>query len=74
MGDIVQVEHIPFTVARHMGLHSEDMTFTFPTTLHQIPILTATLAIPTAHREDTATAPPSPKRSWQDHTPSNQTK
>ena len=75
LGYKVQVEHTPFTVARHMGLHSEeDMTLKFPATLHPIPVLTAILAIPTAHREDTATAPPSPKRSWQDHTTSDQTK
>ena len=58
-----------------MDLHSEeDMTFTFPGTPHPVPILTATLAILTAHQEDTATAPPPPKHSWQDHTSSNQTK
>ena len=49
------------------------MTFTFPATPHP-PVRTATLAILTAHREDTATAAPPPKHSWQDHLPSNQTK
>ena len=58
-----------------MGLHSEeDMTFTFPATPQPEPVLTATLAIPTAHREDTARAAPSPEHSWQDHTSSDQTK
>ena len=50
------------------------MTFTFPTTRHLIAILTATLAILTAHRVDTATQAPSPKHSWQEHTSSHQTK
>ena len=50
------------------------MTFTFPATPHPGPVLTATLAMSTAHRQDTATAPPSPKRSWQDHTTLDQTK
>ena len=58
-----------------MGLHSEeDMTLTSKTTRHLIAILTATLAILTAHRADTATAAPSPKHSWQDRTGSHQTK
>ena len=58
-----------------MDLHSEEeMTFTFPTTRHLIAILTATLAILTAHRAGTATAAPSPKHSWQDRTSSHQTK
>ena len=50
------------------------MTFTCPTTPHPIPILTATLAILTALREDTATAALSPEHSWQEHTTSDQTK
>ena len=49
------------------------MTFTFPTTLHPIAILKATLAILTAHRAGTATAS-SAKHSWQDHTSLRQTK
>ena len=58
-----------------MGLHSEeDLTFTFPTTRRPRAILTATLAILTAHREDTATAARSPEHSWQDHATSHQTK
>ena len=50
------------------------MTFTFPTTRHLIAILTATLAILTAHRADTATAAPSHEHSWQEHPASHQTK
>ena len=50
------------------------MTLTSKTTRHLIAILTATLAIPTAHRADTATAAPSPKHSWQEPTSSHQTK
>ena len=50
------------------------MTFTFPTTRHPIAILTAALAILTAHRAGTATPAPSPKHSWQDRTSSHQTK
>ena len=50
------------------------MTFTFPTSRRPIAILTATLAILTAHQADTATAAPSPEHSWQDHTTSHQTK
>ena len=50
------------------------MTFTFPTTRHPIEILTATLATPTAHQADTATAAPSPNHSWQDRTASHRTK
>ena len=47
-----------------MDLYSEaEMTFTFPTTRHPIAILTATLALLTAHRAGTATAAPSPKHS-----------
>ena len=39
-----------------MGLYlGEEMTFAFPTTRHPTEILTATLAIPTAHRAGTAT-------------------
>ena len=50
------------------------MTFTFPTTRHPIAILTATLAILTAHRAGTATAAPSPEHFWQELTSSHQTK
>ena len=58
-----------------MGLRSEeDMTLTSITTRHLIAILTATLALLTAHRADTATAAPSPKHSWQEHTALHQTK
>ena len=58
-----------------MGLHSEkDMTFTYQTTRHPVAIHTATLALITAHRADTATAAPLPKHSWQEHTISHQTK
>ena len=52
----------------------EEMTFAFPTTRHPIPILTATLAILTAHRAGTATAAPSPEHFWQELTSSHQTK
>ena len=54
-----------------MGLHSEDMTFTYQTTHHPIGILTAALAILTACRADTATAA---AHSWQEHPASHQTK
>ena len=58
-----------------MGLHSEeDMAFTSVTTRHLIAILTATLAILTAHRADTATAAPSQEHSWQELTSLHQTK
>ena len=58
-----------------MDLHWEtDMTLTFPTTRHLIAILTATLAILTAHRADTATAAPLHEHSWQELTSSHQTK
>ena len=58
-----------------MDLYSEEeMTFSFPTTRHPIAILTATLAILTAHRAGTATAAPSPEHSWQELTISHQTK
>ena len=58
-----------------MGLYlEEEMTFAFPTTRHPTEILTATSAIPTAHRAGTATAVPSPKHSWQELTTSHQTK
>ena len=50
------------------------MTLTSKTTRHLIAILTASLAIPTAHRADTATAAPSPKHSWQEPSSSHQTK
>ena len=58
-----------------MGLHSEeDMTLTSKTTRHLIAILTATLAILTAHRAGTATPAPSHEHSWQELTTSHQTK
>ena len=58
-----------------MGLHSEeDMTFTLKTTRHLIGILTATLAILTAHRADTATPAPSHEHFWQELSSSHQTK
>ena len=58
-----------------MGQHSEeDLTFTFTTTRHPTEILTTTLATLKAHQADTATAAPSPKHSWQEHTISHQTK
>ena len=58
-----------------MGLHSEeDMTLPSETTRHLIAILTATLAILTAHRADTATPAPSHEHSWQELTSSHQTK
>ena len=58
-----------------MGLHSgEDMAFTYQTTRHLIAILTATLAILTAHRAGTATAAPSHEHSWRELTGSHQTK
>ena len=50
------------------------MTLTSKATRHLIAILTATLAILTAHRADTATAAPSHKHSWQELTRSHQTK
>ena len=50
------------------------MTLTSNTTRHLIAILTATLAMITAHRADTATAAPSPEHSWQELTSSHQTK
>ena len=43
------------------------MTLTSETTRHPIEILTATLALLTAHRADTATAAPSHEHSWQEH-------
>ena len=58
-----------------MGLHSEeDMTLTSKTTRHLTAILTATLALLTAHRADTATPAPSHEHSWQELTSSHQTK
>ena len=54
-----------------MGLHSEDMTFTYQTAHHPIGSLTADLAILTACRADTATAA---THSWQEHPASHQTK
>jgi len=50
------------------------MTLPSKTTRHLIAILTANLAIRTAHRAGTATQAPSPKHSWQDRTVSYQTK
>ena len=50
------------------------MTLTSTTTRHLIAIPTATLAILTAHRADTAMAAPSPKHSWQDRSGSPQMK
>ena len=50
------------------------MTFTFPTMRHPIAILTATLALLTAHRAGTATTAPSPEHSWQELITSHQTK
>ena len=50
------------------------MTFTSKTTRHLIAILTATLAILTAHRADTAAAAPLHEHSWQELTSSHQTK
>ena len=58
-----------------MGLHSEEeVAFTYQTTRHPIAIHMATLGILTAHRAGTATAAPSPKHSWQEHTSSHHTK
>ena len=58
-----------------MGLHSEEeMTLPSETTRHLIAILTATLAILTAHRADTAAAAPLHEHSWQELTSSHQTK
>ena len=65
----------PYALEFTLGLYSEvEMTLTFPTTRRPIAILTATLAILTAHRADTATAAPSPEHSWQELTGSHQTK
>ena len=50
------------------------MTLTSKTTRHLIAILTATLAILTAHRAGTATATASHEHSWQELTSSHQTK
>ena len=50
------------------------MTFTYQTTHHPIAIHIATLALLTAHRAGTATATPSAKHSWQEHTSSHQGK
>ena len=50
------------------------MTFSSTTTRHLIAILTATLAIVTAHRAGTATPAPSHEHSWQELTSSHQTK
>ena len=58
-----------------MGLHSEvDMTLSFIATRLPIAILSATLAILTAHLAGTATAANSPKHSWQELSSSHQTK
>ena len=50
------------------------MTLTSKTTRHLIAILTATLAIRTAHRAGTASPAPSHEHSWREHTDSHQTK
>ena len=50
------------------------MTLTSITTRNPIAILTATLAIVTAHRAGTASPAPSHEHSWQEHTASHQTK
>ena len=50
------------------------MTLASKTTRHLIEILTATLAIRTAHRADTATSAPSQEHSWQELITSHQTK
>ena len=50
------------------------MTLTSKTTRHLIAILTATLALLTAHRADTATAAPSHEHFWQELTSLHQTK
>ena len=50
------------------------MTFTYQTTRHPIAIHIASLALLTAHRAGTATAAPSPRHSWQEHTSSHQKK
>ena len=69
------ITNFPYALTITLGLHSEvEVTFTFPTTRRPIAILTATLAILTAHRAGTATAAPSPKHSWQELTGSHQTK
>ena len=58
-----------------MGLHSgEDMPLASETTRHLIAIQTATWAILTAHRADTATAALSPNHPWQDRAGLHQTK
>ena len=74
-GNIAPEGDIPYTITHQVGLYSEeDMTFTYQTTRHPIAIHIATLALSTAHRPGTATAAPSSKHSWQEHTISNQTK
>ena len=50
------------------------MPLTSKTTRHLIAILSATLAILTAHRAGTATPAPSHEHSWQELTSSHQTK
>ena len=50
------------------------MTLSSKTTRHLIAILTATLAGLTANRAGTATQAPSHEHSWQEQTPSHQTK
>ena len=50
------------------------MTLTSKTTRHLIAILTATLALLTAHRAGTATKAPSHEHSWRELTGSHQTK
>ena len=66
---------VQYTVTQVMDLHSEeDVTFTFPTTHHTLALLTAALAIVTAHRAGTAWTAPSPEHSWQELGTSHQTK
>ena len=50
------------------------MTLTSITTRNPIAILTATLAIVTAHGAGTASPAPSHEHSWLEHTASHQTK
>ena len=52
----------------------EDSTFTLPTTLHQTPSHTQTLASPTARQLATALDPPSQDHSWPVVTTSDLTK
>ena len=74
-GNMVHTEN-PYYLTHTMGLHSEeDMTFSFTSTLRpKATILTATLAILTAHPAGTATEASSHINSWQEHLCSHQTK